>query len=54
MWSLAIMFTCIIFLNFIIAEASASYESVKSNLESMIYKEKSSLVCEAEEMLFDA
>lgn len=52
-WCLSIVFTCIIFLNFIIAEASASYESVKSNLQSMIYREKSSLVCEAEEMLFD-
>ena len=52
-WLLSIVLTCIIFLNFIIAETSASYESVKKNLEQMKFKEKSSLVTEAENMLFD-
>ena len=46
------MVTCIIFLNFIIAETSASYETVKSKLEAMIYKEKASLISEAETMVF--
>ena len=52
-WLISIILTCIIFLNFIIAETSASYESVKTNLDKMKYKEKSSLVVEAENMLFD-
>lgn len=50
-WLMVVTMTCIIFLNFIIAEASASYEKVKENLVSMINKEKSSLIGEAEEMI---
>ena len=45
--------TCIIFLNFIIAETASSYESIKKNLEQMKFKEKSNLVTEAENMLFN-
>jgi hypothetical protein len=52
-WILTVLLTCIIFLNFIIAEASASYESVKSNLTAMIMKEKASLIFEAEDILFE-
>ena len=52
-WLASIVLTCIIFLNFIIAETSASYESIKTNLDKMKFKEKSSLVTEAESMLFD-
>ena len=52
-WFLVIIMTCIVFLNFIIAEASASYESVKSRLTAMIYKEKANLIAEAESMIFD-
>ena len=52
-WLLSILLSCIIFLNFIIAETSASYESIKKNLNKMKFKEKSSLVTEAENMLFD-
>jgi hypothetical protein len=47
-WLMVVCMTCIIFLNFIIAEASASYEKVKENLKSEINKEKSSMVGEAE------
>ena len=47
-WLLAVVMTTIIFLNFIIAEASASYEKVKENLTAMIHKEKASLIAEAE------
>lgn len=47
-WLVVIGVTCIIFLNFIIAEASASYESIKSRLSAMVYKEKGSLIAEAE------
>ena len=52
-WTIIIFMTCIIFLNFIIAEASASYESVKSNLTAMIMKEKASLIYEAEDIMFE-
>lgn len=52
-WLMVVVLTCIIFLNFIIAEASASYQSVKDRLSAMIFKEKASLVYEAETMIFD-
>ena len=45
--------TCIVFLNFIIAEASNSYSNVMSRLEALVYKEKSSLISEAEDIMFD-
>lgn len=51
-WLMVVVMTCIIFLNFIIAEASASYEKVKENLQSMINIEKSQLIGEAESMIF--
>lgn len=50
-WLMVVVMTCIIFLNFIIAEASASYEKVKENLVSMINMEKSQLIGEAETMI---
>jgi hypothetical protein len=50
-WLCVVVMTCIIFLNFIIAEASASYEKVKENLTSQINKEKSQMVGEAEGQL---
>ena len=50
-WAVVVIVTCIIFLNFIIAEASASYEDVKSRLDAMIVKERTLLVQESEEML---
>lgn len=53
-WFLVILMTCIIFLNFIIAEASESYASVKNNLNAMINKEKASLIAEAEDMTFNS
>ena len=49
---MVVVMTCIIFLNFIIAEASASYEKVKENLVAMINKEKSALIGEAEGMIW--
>jgi hypothetical protein len=50
-WFLSIVITCIIFLNFIIAEASASYTKVKDNLDEMVFNERSSLIVETENML---
>lgn len=52
-WFLTVVIQCIIFLNFIIAEASNSYAVVKENLDQLINKEKSTLVCEAEKMMPD-
>ena len=49
-WILIILVTCIIFLNFIIAEASASYEKVSEFLELYIEAEKAALIQQAEEM----
>ena len=47
-WLMTVVMTTIIFLNFIIAEASASYDKVKQNLAAMIYMEQASLIAEAE------
>jgi len=51
-WLLCVVFTSIIFLNFVIAETSSSYERVKQNLVAQIYKEKANLILEAEDMIF--
>lgn len=51
-WLLIVIITCIIFLNFIIAEASASYEKVSDQLMAFILSEKSAMIQEAEEMTF--
>lgn len=37
-------------MNFIIAEASASYQNVAEQLDPTILSEKASLICEADEM----
>lgn len=43
-WAIIVVVTCIIFLNFIIAEASASYEKVANDLQAFIMKEKALLI----------
>jgi hypothetical protein len=40
-WTLSVTITSIIFLNFIIAEASASYGKVIDDMEAIIAKERS-------------
>ena len=52
-WFMVVVILCIIFLNFIIAEASASYAKVVENLDALKNKEKASLVSEAESMIPD-
>ena len=52
-WFMVVVITCIIFLNFIIAEASASYAQVMENIDALKNKEKASLVFEAEKMMSD-
>lgn len=49
-WMIIVIVGSIIFLNFIIAEASASYEKVSSCLNEFIAKEKSALIAESETM----
>lgn len=50
-WLLMVLFTALIFLNFIIAEVSNSYTRVRENVFSFIYKERAKLISEAEELL---
>ena len=52
MWFLVVLMTCIVFLNFIIAEASNSYSNVMDRLEAMVNKEQSHLIAEAEDIMF--
>ena len=52
-WFFIVVLTCIVFLNFIIAEASASYEKIKSRLDAEIFKAKADLITEAENMTFE-
>lgn len=53
MWVVVVILTCIIFLNFIIAEASASYQKVVDDLEPLIYQSKAHLIKEAEQIMPD-
>ena len=54
MWFFVVLLTCIIFLNFIIAEAANSYQHVVDRLEALVNKEKASLVSEAEDIMFNS
>lgn len=49
-WILSCIITSVIFLNFIIAEASASYSKVKETLDEVIWKERASMIYESETM----
>ena len=52
-WFSVVLFTCIIFLNFIIAETSSSYQKVKKTVEALVNKGRASLISEAEDIYFD-
>ena len=41
----------LVFLNFIIAEVCNSYQTVKDNIDSLIYKERAGLISEAEDVM---
>ena len=45
-----VIFSALIFLNFIIAEVSNSYANAKQNIDSLIYKERASLIQEIEDI----
>lgn len=51
LWLIMVLFSSLIFLNFIIAQVSDSYATVKENIDSYIYKERAKLVSEAEGLL---
>lgn len=44
LWYIVVTITCIVFLNFIIAEVSASYQTVKDSIDVLCIKEKASLI----------
>ena len=49
-WFTIVLVTCLIFLNYVIAEASACYNEVKDYIDSFILKEKVDLIDEVERM----
>ena len=53
-WVLNLYVSCIFFLNFIVVEASATYDKVHNNLDELISKEKAEFIKEAENMTNDA
>lgn len=50
-WFVTVVVTCIVFLNFIVAEASASYTTVSEQLENYIQQQRADLTAEAEGLL---
>lgn len=44
---------CLIFSNFIIAEVSATYVTVKQDIDALIYKERANMVKEVEDFYTD-
>ena len=50
-WVFMVIFSALIFLNFIIAEVSNSYNNVKVNIDALIYKERAALIEEVEDIL---
>lgn len=50
-WACIVFITSIILLNFLIAEASASYGRVSKNLPEYLQFQKVALICESEEMM---
>jgi hypothetical protein len=50
-WVVVVIFSALIFLNFIIAEVSNSYQIVRESIDALIYKERAGLINEAEDIL---
>jgi hypothetical protein len=50
-WLLAVIVTCIIFLNFVVAEACASYSKVVDFLDQVVLQAQASLITESERMM---
>lgn len=49
-WALIVLIGCIVFLNFVIAEACHSYEVVSDRLTEFVQLQKAKMICEAEGM----
>lgn len=49
-WILTVIITNVVFLNFIVAEASASYTAVTDTLDAVIQKERANMIRESETM----
>ena len=50
LWLFGVVVTCVIFLNFVVAEACASYSRVVEYLDSVILQAQCELIVESEEM----
>ena len=50
-WTLVFMLGCLIFLNFIIAEVGESYAQVSERIDSLIWRERATMVKEVEDFL---
>ena len=50
-WTCVFYLGCLIMLNFIIAEVSASYESVKMKIDMLVYKERAIMIKEVEDLV---
>ena len=50
LWLAMLVFTSMIFLNFIIAEVCNSYVTINDNIDAIIYKERAGLIWKAEEI----
>jgi len=46
-----VVFSALIFLNFIIAEVSNSYSKINANISKLVYKERATLINEAEDVM---
>ena len=53
-WLFLVTLTCIIFLNFIIAEVSESYAKVNVRVKGLIAQERAQLIEEAEDMMLES
>lgn len=51
-WLIVVFSSCVVFLNFIVAEVSASYSKVTDCLEQTIMQGKCSMIAEAETMMW--
>lgn len=50
-WLVVFLFGCLIFLNFIIAEVSNSYQKVQDKIDRLVYRERAVMVKEVEDFL---
>lgn len=48
MWIFVVLFSSLIFLNFVIAEVGNSYSKVKENVDKQIYRERAQLISESD------